>query len=97
MARRAGLGLATVYSIIRKHQGHIEVESEPGRGTTFRFWLPAAKVAPAAEVAGTTLPDRLAGRVLFMDDEETIRRMAQALLASPARSELLASVAHPRS
>lgn len=77
----SGLGLATVYSIIRKHQGHIEVESEPGRGTTFRFWLPAAKVAPAAEVAGTTLPDRLAGRVLFMDDEETIRRMAQALLA----------------
>jgi PAS domain S-box-containing protein len=77
----SGLGLATVYSIIRKHQGHIEVESEPGRGTTFRFWLPAARVAPAAEVTGATLPDRLSGRVLFMDDEETIRRMAQALLA----------------
>ena len=39
----SGLGLATVYSIIRKHQGHVEVESELGRGTTFHFWLPALR------------------------------------------------------
>lgn len=76
----SGLGLATVYSIIRKHQGHIEVESEMGKGTTFNIWLPAAATAPAAPPPGGTLPDRLSGRVLFMDDEETIRRMAQALL-----------------
>ncbi len=77
----SGLGLATVYSIIRKHQGHIEVESEMGRGTTFQFWLPAATSAPVAVTTGNALPDRLSGRVLFMDDEETIRRMAEALLA----------------
>jgi len=76
----SGLGLATVYSIIRKHQGHIEVASEPGRGTTFQFWLPAATSAPAPTPAGGALPEKLAGRVLFMDDEETIRHMAQALL-----------------
>ncbi len=76
----SGLGLATVYSIIRKHQGHIEVESEIGKGTTFNMWLPAAAAAPVAPPPGGALPDRLSGRVLFMDDEETIRRMAQALL-----------------
>jgi PAS domain S-box-containing protein len=77
----SGLGLATVYSIVRKHQGHIEVESEIGRGTTFRIWLPAARTPAASETSSGVLPDRMAGRVLFMDDEETIRRMAQALLA----------------
>ena len=39
-----GLGLAKVYSIIKKHDGYVEVESELGRGTTFRVWLPAATV-----------------------------------------------------
>lgn len=52
-----------------------------GRGTTFQFWLPAASSAPVAVTTGSALPDRLSGRVLFMDDEETIRQMAQALLA----------------
>jgi PAS domain S-box-containing protein len=76
----SGLGLATVYSIVRKHQGHIEVESEPGRGTRFRFWLPASPEArpEAAEVAHVHTGHT--GRVLFMDDEEPIRDMADALL-----------------
>ena len=38
----SGLGLATVYSIVKKHQGHVQVESTPGRGATFTLWLPAA-------------------------------------------------------
>jgi CheY-like chemotaxis protein len=76
----SGLGLATVYSIIRKHQGHIEVESELGRGTRFRFWLPAVPDAAPAAAEVTHAPDNLTGRVLFMDDEEPIRDMANALL-----------------
>ncbi len=76
----SGLGLATVYSIIRKHQGHIEVESEVGRGTKFRFWLPASPEArPAAAEVVHEHTDHT-GRVLFMDDEEPIRAMAEALL-----------------
>ncbi len=76
----SGLGLATVYSIVRKHQGHIEVESEVGRGTRFRFWLPAVPDARPAAAEVAHAPDNLTGRVLFMDDEELIRAMADALL-----------------
>lgn len=76
----SGLGLATVYSIVRKHQGHIEVESELGRGTRFRFWLPAVPDARPAATEAPHAPGGLTGRILFMDDEEPIRDMAEALL-----------------
>ncbi|HVT72754.1 MAG TPA: PAS domain S-box protein [Lacunisphaera sp.] len=77
----SGLGLAAVYSIIRKHHGAIDVESEVGRGTTFRLWLPALRRAPTetAEPVRRESP-RFSGRVLFMDDEESIRKMAGVML-----------------
>lgn len=77
----SGLGLTTVYSIIRKHQGYIEAESELGHGTTFSFWLPARPEMgrEAAAEAGEPVR-RMTGRVLFMDDEEPISAMAEMLL-----------------
>ncbi len=75
----SGLGLATVYSIVRKHQGHIEVESKPGHGTLFRFWLPASPEARPAPSEPMVTADALTGRVLFMDDEEPIRTIAESL------------------
>jgi len=76
-----GLGLATVFSIVKRHQGHIEVGSVVGRGTTFTFWLPAAKAAQAARPEPRGIPASASqGRVLFMDDEEPIRRMAERLM-----------------
>lgn len=78
----SGLGLATVRSIVKKHNGHIEVHSAVGRGTTFRIWLPAAphgmsvpSAAPARSAA------HLPARILVMDDEEVIRRVAGRMLA----------------
>ena len=79
--RGTGLGLATVYSIVKKHGGHVEVASKPGEGTTFRLWLPAAAVsATTAAAAVPEAPSPQTSRILFMDDEETIRRMAGLML-----------------
>ena len=91
-----GLGLATVYSIITKHQGHIEAQSRPGQGASFTLWLPAAEgvasptqielplaVPVAAGLADTVEPAAAAVvplRVLLMDDEESIRKLGTILL-----------------
>ena len=75
-----GLGLATVYSIVKKHLGHITVESALGRGTVFHIWLPAAATAAAATVEPPPPGQPGQGRVLFMDDDEEIRRLGSAML-----------------
>ncbi len=68
-----GLGLTTCYSIVKRHGGCIEVESEPGKGCTFHIYLPAVKDdAPSpAQIAAKMHHGR--GRFLIMDDEEVIR------------------------
>jgi signal transduction histidine kinase/ActR/RegA family two-component response regulator len=76
----SGLGLATVHSIVKRHKGHIAVESERGRGTKFRIWLPAAESAQPKAAEPVAAPQARAGRVLFMDDEAPIRKIAGAVL-----------------
>jgi CheY-like chemotaxis protein len=76
----SGLGLATVYSVIQKHHGHIAVSSTVGGGTSFRIWLPAAREEVAPTAQSNNPFEVLRGRVLFMDDEEPIRTMTQTLL-----------------
>jgi len=68
-----GLGLSTVYSILRRHDGHVTVESEPGRGATFHVWIPACDgpVEPVPARATVSAP-RGHGRILVMDDEEQV-------------------------
>jgi len=69
----SGLGLATSYSIIKKHDGYITVDSQLGVGTTFTFYLPALnKQFVRKKVEQKKLPTRK-GRVLVMDDEKMIR------------------------
>ncbi|MBI2518595.1 MAG: ABC transporter substrate-binding protein [Opitutae bacterium] len=76
----SGLGLATVYSIVKKHQGHIEVESRLGEGTAFHIWIPAAHEAQAEPPVHPPVAASLRARVLFMDDEEPIRNMVGLFL-----------------
>jgi PAS domain S-box-containing protein len=75
-----GLGLATSYSIIQKHDGFIDVESEPGKGSTFHIFLPASKnVVP--EIDRIEEPRHHgSGTILIMDDEENIRDIVCEML-----------------
>jgi len=76
-----GLGLATVFSIVRRHQGHIEVSSVLGKGSAFTFFLPAAKDATLRVSAHPFFEGASKrARVLFMDDEEPIIRVAEKLM-----------------
>jgi CheY-like chemotaxis protein len=80
----SGLGLATVHSIVKKHLGHISVESVVGQSTTFRIWLPAAtEVRDSAEAPVAIAPAPPASdsmRLLFMDDEEMILQVGGVML-----------------
>lgn len=78
-----GLGLPTVKRIIENHHGAITVESESGRGTTFRFYLPMAapwiSANPDPEGIGSAIDG--SGRiVLLVDDDRTIRELTQLIL-----------------
>ena len=74
----SGLGLATTYSIIKKHDGHITVESTLGEGTTFHIYLPASEKAVPEKEEARLIKGH--GRILVMDDEESIRKMTKRML-----------------
>jgi len=76
----SGLGLATAYSIVRKHDGQIQVESIPGEGTIFHVFLPAALEPPPASVQ-TPPASTSPCRILVMDDELPLRELAALVLA----------------
>lgn len=77
----SGLGLAVAYSVVRRHDGEIKVESAPGQGTTFHIYLPAADEQPVPEPGKPEEPVAGQGRILVMDDEEAIRMLATAALS----------------
>ncbi|GAC1466077.1 MAG: hypothetical protein PVSMB11_01490 [Desulfuromonadaceae bacterium] len=76
-----GLGLSTVYSIIKRHGGHISVTSEYGNGTVFRLFLPAVEEAHPPQETNQTPQGLLSGtgRILLMDDEQIIRDVVRIM------------------
>lgn len=76
----SGLGLATCYSILNQHEGSIEVESDPGKGTTFHIYLPTSLNAPIMEAKPDAKEVKGKGRFLLMDDEEVIRETLGEML-----------------
>ena len=77
-----GLGLATTYSIIKKHDGTIDVESTPGAGTTFYIYLPASlDYARPSDHGALFVPhEKATGSVLLMDDDSIVRETAGVIL-----------------
>ncbi len=76
----SGLGLATTYSIVKNHDGYIGVESKPGDGTTFTIYLPASSETIDEEEIANEIRVRGGGRILVMDDEESIRKITGVTL-----------------
>lgn len=87
----SGLGLAISYSIMQKHNGHIEVESLPGIGTTFTIFIPAATVLPTSRPMEEQAEHATAAlRILVVDDDEQIRQMSEAMLATMGHETVVA-------
>jgi PAS domain S-box-containing protein len=76
----SGLGLATAYSVVKKHSGHITVASEPGRGCTFSVFLPASPKKTAPQRPAPREPVEGKGRILLMDDEQDVRETTGEVL-----------------
>ncbi len=82
MGRGAGLGLATVYGIIKGHNGMINVYSEPGHGTTFSIYLPASEKEVVKEKTAAGTIARGTETILLVDDEQMILEVSRELLES---------------
>ena len=78
-----GLGLSTTYGIVKQSKGHIWVNSEPGRGTTFKVYLPCPSPGASSEPVTPRASPPVARRletVLLVDDEVAVSRLSQRML-----------------
>jgi len=82
VGKGTGLGLATVYGIVKQHEGLIRVRSEPGKGSTFEILLPAVEEARVTDDAGQWPASPLNGTevILVVEDEPLVRGLAQRIL-----------------
>jgi CheY-like chemotaxis protein len=76
----SGLGLATSYSIIRRHEGHIQIKSKIGKGTDVEIFVPAAEGKTISRHKNRDVIENGAGRILVMDDEVMVRDISLQFL-----------------
>ena len=90
--RGTGLGLSTVYGIVKQTGGNIWLYSEPGKGTTFKIYLPAIAALPEdiGKVAPAEASRRGAGTVLVVEDDEQLRRLTHRALDAQGYTVLVA-------
>ncbi len=101
VGKGTGLGLATVYGIVRQHMGVIDARSVPGQGTTFRLFFPlrdetGVESMPVVPVAETPVPVTLAPQaekqvVLIAEDEAVVREWTRSIMESAGFSVVVAS------
>jgi signal transduction histidine kinase/ActR/RegA family two-component response regulator len=84
VGKGTGLGLATVYGIVKQHQGWIEVSSQVGQGTTFRVFVPAIPPSAAAGAAQAMAPKLRGGTetILLVEDDASVRLVTRRVLES---------------
>ena len=81
VGKGTGLGLATVYGIVKQSGGYVWADSEPGQGTTFKIYLPQVAEEPEpAAAAAPTGPVHGSETVLLVEDEEPVRALARKVL-----------------
>lgn len=92
VGKGTGLGMAIVYGVVKQHNGFINVYSEPGKGTTFRIYLPLNKEETLAEVTQTALPMPARGceTILVAEDDPEIRSLMSIFLTEYGYEVLLA-------
>ncbi|HEC99941.1 MAG TPA: PAS domain-containing sensor histidine kinase [Proteobacteria bacterium] len=90
LGRGTGLGLASVYGIIKGHDGYIGVDSNKGYGTAFSIYMPASEKAVQESVKTTDGFIKGTETVLLVDDEEVIRKVGQAMLQATGYRALTA-------
>jgi PAS domain S-box-containing protein len=92
VGKGTGLGLATVYGIVKQHNGHITCYSEPGRGTVFKIYFPICEQEKLAESTGEEVPLRGGTEtVLLVDDDDMVRDLGSSILAHFGYSVITAS------